>query len=133
MTGELAAVLSPLLSLVGVVLAALLGRRAGEATAAAKVRDAETNARAAATADWKAYTDSLNVYNAALAERLGRVEGRLADAEARTAKAEARAAEAEHMYRVAIGYLRQLVEWCSQRLPSGEELPEVPHVLVGDL
>ncbi|AYQ98520.1 hypothetical protein I5G71_gp34 [Mycobacterium phage Patt] len=107
-------VIVALCSLVGVVVTAVLAHRAGGRAAL----------RGAETADWKAFTDSLS-------DRLLRVEERLAKAEERTAKAEDRANRAESLYRIAIAYLRQVVQWCGER--HGEKLPEVPAELAGDL
>jgi hypothetical protein len=98
---------------------------------AAKV-EAEAADKQATTADWKAYVDSVHVWNGGLADRLEHVETRLDEAEQRSHFAEERAVRAETLYHSAIAYVKQIADWVAERLP-GHAMPPPPPELEADL
>lgn len=126
------AIATPALSLLGMVIGAWLGRRAGMRQADAAVTQAETGARQAVTADWRAFSDSLQARLGAVETRASATETRLDAAELRATHAEARAAHAETLYKAALSYLRVIASWFSSRWP-GETMPAPPPELEGEL
>lgn len=135
----LGAVATPILSLAGVAFGAWVGNRNGKRNAAAAGQRAQNEARKTVTADWKAYSESLQEWAVGLKERLETVEvrataaeKRLDTAESRAALSEERAKRAESLYRISIGYLREVVKWASG-LAHVDPMPDPPSELVGDL
>ncbi|WP_135452600.1 hypothetical protein [Mycobacterium sp. DL99] len=127
-----ALILTPILSCVGIVVGALIGRRAGLRQADAAVHGAQASARQAVTADWKAFSDSLQARLGAVETRSSASEARLDAAEVRASAAEARAAHAESLYKAALSYLREVASWFSSRWP-GEVMPAPPTELENEL
>lgn len=128
----LAAIATPILACVGVVVGAWVGRRAGIRQADAAVTQAESSARNTVTADWKAFSDSLQTRLGAVETRSTATEVRLDAAELRASAAEDRATVAEGMYKAAVQYLRQIAGWFEHRFPA-EKLPPPPPELEGEL
>lgn len=126
------AVATPILGLLGVVTAAWIARKAGLRQADAAITAAEAKARETVTADWKAFSDSLQQRLTAVETRAGATEARLDAAEQRALVAEARAHAAEDLYKAAVRYLRQIAAWIAERLPD-EPLPPPPDELAGEL
>lgn len=127
-----AAIATPFLGFLAVVVGAWVGRRAGMRQADAAVTQAKTGARAAVTADWKAFSDSLQARLGAVETRASATETRLDAAELRATHAEERAAHAETLYKAALSYLREVAAWFSSRWP-GETMPAPPPELEGEL
>lgn len=139
MWNEVLAIVGPILTFFGVLLAPELGRRAGKKqveavllTADAKMTEAVAAEREAATADWAQFTEAMQKWNESLASRLLELEKRLSDAEVRSAASELRAATAERLYAVAVAYLRRVVRWLEDNWP-GENFPKPPPELEPDL
>jgi hypothetical protein len=127
-----AAIATPILAFVGVVVGHWSGRRAGLKQADAAVLDAESSARIAVTADWKSFSDALQVRLAAVESRSAATETRLDAAELRASAAETRASHAEGLYKAAVKYLRQIAAWFDDKWP-GEKMPPPPEELEGEL
>ena len=126
------AIATPVLSLMGMVIGAWVGRRAGMRQADAAVTQAETGARQAVTADWRAFSDSLQARLGAVETRASATETRLDAAELRASLAEARAEHAETLYKAAVRHLREVAAWFSSRWP-GETMPAPPAELESEL
>ena len=126
-------------SLFGVVAAALLGRKLGKRSAAAAERDAaatELDAQAhmeeARVAQWDAYTNQVYRWGTGLQARVDTLEQRVTYAEREHREAAARAEKSENLYKVAVDYLRRVVDWIEEKFP-GVEVPPHPQELNGEL
>lgn len=135
----LGVVATPVLSLLGVLVGAIIGNRNGKRNAAAAGAQAQVSASKAVTADWESYTRSLREWAAGLVDRLdtvelraGAAEKRLDTAESRAVLAEQRAVRAESLYKIAVGYLREVVQWASN-LSHVDPMPDPPSELITDL
>ena len=133
--GMLVSIASPILATGTVFASAWLGRHAGRAA----VKQAATDERKAASADWASYTAELRQdnadlrkHNVELSDRVEKVEQRVDDSELRAAAAELRASKAEKLYALAVVYLRRISHWVNDYLPA-EKLPPPPPELEADL
>lgn len=106
-------------------------RRAGEKAA--------NEARKAVTADWAAYSKSMQDDRKMLADRLATVETRAAAAEQRIDTAETRAVIAEErairwesLYRIAVHHMRELIKWASD-ISHMTDMPKAPAELQSEL
>ena len=126
---------SPAVALLTIVASSWAGRHAGRAAlkaAEGTIKDAATNERKAASADWATYTRELRQQNQNLLERVDHLEKRVEAAEMRSAAADLRATKAEQLYAMAIIYLRGISAWVNDHWP-GESLPLAPPELEADL
>lgn len=114
-----------LLTLLGVVAGALIGRAHGRKQAEAAISQAET-------ADWAAYSSELRQDRDEAHRQVRIMQGDIQKLSVRVDAAEERADAADTRYRAAAGYIQQLFEWLSHRVP-GESPPPPPPELDGHL
>lgn len=157
---EAGEVAGPVLTLIGVLLAPELGRRAGRKTvdaalqqaeaakveaeaakleaeaakdeAAAEMRKAVAAERESASADWARYCDAKDREIISLRERVERNDERLGQAEMRALADRERAERSDRLYWKAVIYLRIVIRWINDEHP-GETYPPPPAELVADL
>ncbi|MEU9805007.1 hypothetical protein [Mycobacterium sp. NPDC050853] len=107
----IAAIDAPILSLIGIIAAALISHH--------------ISTKQANTADWSAYGERIE-------KELERQAGEIVDLTKRVAESEERSKVNAGRYRVAIGYIREIADWVASKLP-GEKLPDAPADLAEDL
>lgn len=154
MTGhDLAEIAGPVLTLIGVLLAPELGRRAGRHSAQAALKQAEAAAesaeaakgeaaaemrkavaaeREAASADWARFVDAKDREIQRLSDDVATNKQEILKAQMSIQEADERARNWEQLYRRARIYLEVLVLWIKDNLP-GVEYPPPPAGLDIDL
>ncbi|SKH54944.1 Uncharacterised protein [Mycobacteroides abscessus subsp. massiliense] len=127
-----AAIAGPLLALVGVIAAALIGHhtgtkqvRAAVGQAKAAARQADAAARQARTADWVAYSERIE-------RELGRQDREIVKLNRRLDDEVQRSETHISRFHVAVEYLKTVAEWVSAKWP-GERLPDPPAELAEHL
>jgi len=122
-----------------VVAAAWIGRKYGrravvadERSAAAQQLDAQAHANEARVAEWNAYTSQVYRWGTSLQARVDTLEQRVTTAEKEGRAASARAEKSEGLYKVAVDYVRRVVDWIQETFP-GAEIPPHPKELDGEL
>jgi hypothetical protein len=123
----------------GVYIGLREGRKRSKADAAQAGEEAANKAREAVTADWAAYSRSMQEDRKMLSERLAAVEQRHAAAERRIDAAETRAVIAEEratrwesLYRIAVHHMRELIQWASD-ISHMTDMPQAPAELQSEL
>lgn len=136
---DLAPVWGPASTIGAVMVANILGRKSGKRAAAAAEKAAEADLRDATAHEdearitmWSTYTDQVYKWATTLQARVDTLEQRVTHSERMQREALERAEKSETLYKIAVQYVRRVVDWIEEKFP-GVEVPPHPKELDGEL